>query len=138
MGVPVVRSGNRPARTTRHAHISMPGCPADGPIHIMISRLVCRTQAADLDAVRPVSLRPIVGHTREGRLWNEYVARYHYLGYTTMVGALMRYAAHARDGTPLAMLGFSTAASRLAPASSAGRRNCARGTCRWPSTTRAS
>ncbi len=70
---------------------------------------------ANVDAVRPVSLRPIVGYTREGKLWNEYVARYHYLGYTTLVGAQMRYAVHAHDGTPLAMLGFSTAAWRLAP-----------------------
>ena len=68
-----------------------------------------------LQAVRPLSLRPIVGYSREGKLWNEYVARYHYLGYTTLVGAQMRYAVHAHDGTPLAMLGFSTAAWTLAP-----------------------
>ena len=70
---------------------------------------------ADLDAARPLSLRPIVGYTREGKLWNEYIARYHYLGYTTMVGAQMRYCVHAHDGTRLAMLGFSTAAWTLAP-----------------------
>ena len=70
---------------------------------------------ATLDEVRPVSLRPVVRETREGKLWNEYVARYHYLGFTTLVGAQMRYAVHAHDGTPLAMLGFSTAAWTLAP-----------------------
>ena len=70
---------------------------------------------ATLDAVRPLTLRPVVGATREGRLWNEFVARYHYLGYTTLVGAQMRYAVHARDSTPLALLGFSTAAWTLAP-----------------------
>ena len=93
-----------------------------------------------LPAVRPLSLRPIVGYSRKGKLWNEYVARYHYLGYTTLVGAQMRYAVHAHDGTPLAMLGFSTAAGRSprATASSAGRGRCARRTCRWSSTTRAS
>ena len=42
-------------------------------------------------------------------------ARYHYLGYKTLVGAQMRYAVHDRDGWPLAMLGFSTAAWKLAP-----------------------
>ncbi|MDE3262129.1 MAG: DUF4338 domain-containing protein, partial [Acidobacteriota bacterium] len=68
-----------------------------------------------LDAVRPLSLRTVVRGTREGRLWNEFVARYHYLGYTTLVGAQMRYAVHARDNRPLAMLGFSTAAWTLAP-----------------------
>ena len=53
--------------------------------------------------------------TREGKLWNEFVARYHYLGYTTLVGAQMRYAVHDRNGWPVAMLGFSTAAWKLAP-----------------------
>ena len=43
------------------------------------------------------------------------VARYHHLGYKTLVGAQMRYAVHDRDGWPLAMLGFSTAAWKLAP-----------------------
>ena len=52
--------------------------------------------------------------TREGRLWNEFIARYHYLGYKTLVGAQMRYAVHDRNGWPLAMLGFSTAAWKLA------------------------
>ena len=70
---------------------------------------------ADLDAVRPLTLRTVVRGTREGRLWNEFVARYHYLGYTTLVGAQMRYAVHAKDNRPLAMLGFSTAAWTLAP-----------------------
>ena len=69
----------------------------------------------ELDAVRPLTLRTVVSGTREGRLWNEFVARYHYLGYTTLVGAQMRYAVHARDSRPLAMLGFSTAAWTLAP-----------------------
>ena len=68
-----------------------------------------------LDAVRPLSLRTVVRGTRAGRLWNEFVARYHYLGYTTLVGAQMRYAVHAKDNRPLAMLGFSTAAWTLAP-----------------------
>ena len=60
-------------------------------------------------------MRFAVRGTREGRLWNEFVARYHYLGYKTLVGAQMRYAVHDRDGRPLAMLGFSTAAWKLAP-----------------------
>ena len=41
-----------------------------------------RPPPTTLDAVRPLTLRPVVGATREGRLWNEFVARYHYLGYT--------------------------------------------------------
>ena len=68
-----------------------------------------------LDEVRPLDLRTVGRGTREGRLWNEFVARYHYLSYKTLVGAQMRYAVHDRNGWPVAMLGFSTAASRLAP-----------------------
>ena len=68
-----------------------------------------------LEAVRPLTMRTVVRGDREGKLWNKYVARYHYLGYKTLVGAQMRYAVHAGDGTPLAMLGFSTAAWTLAP-----------------------
>ena len=37
------------------------------------------------------------------------------LGYKPLVGAQMRYAVHDRDGRPVAMLGFSTAAWKLAP-----------------------
>ena len=68
-----------------------------------------------VDEVRPLDLRPVLRGTREGKLWNEFVARYHYLGYKTLVGAQMRYAVHDRNGWPVAMLGFSTAAWRLAP-----------------------
>ena len=68
-----------------------------------------------LDEVRPLQMRAVVHSTPEGRLWNEFVARYHYLGYKTLVGAQMRYAVHDRNGWPLAMLGFSTAAWKLAP-----------------------
>ena len=39
-----------------------------------------------LDEVRPLEMRAVVHSTREGRLWNEFVARYHYLGYKTLVG----------------------------------------------------
>ena len=68
-----------------------------------------------LDAVRPLDICIVRRGTRQGRLWNEFVARYHYLGYTRLVGARMRYAVYDRNGWPLAMLGFSTAAWKLAP-----------------------
>ena len=68
-----------------------------------------------LDDVRPLDLRTVVHSTREGELWNEFVARHHYLDHKTLVGAQMRYAVHDRDGWRLAMLGFRTAAWKLAP-----------------------
>ena len=87
-----------------------------------------------LDKVRPLDLRPVVRGTRESKLWNEFVARYHYLGYKTLVGAQMRYAVHDRD----AMLGFSTArgSSPRATTSSDGHGRSARRTFPSWSTTR--
>ena len=97
-----------PARQGRH---NRPGPVAFGP-HTEPPLFPAPTT---LDEVRPLDLRPVVRATREGKLWNEFVARYHYLGYKTLVGAQMRYAIHDRDGRPIAMLGFSTAARKLAP-----------------------
>ena len=42
-------------------------------------------------------------------------AVYFHVGYKTLVGAQMRYAVHDRNGWPLGILGFSTAAWALAP-----------------------
>ncbi len=72
------------------------------------------TPPTTLDEARPLDVSIVTSGTREGKLWNEFVARYHYLGYTTLVGAQMRYAVHDRNGWPVAMLGFSTAAWKLA------------------------
>ena len=70
---------------------------------------------ASLDRMRPLEVRTVLRGTRHSALWNEFIARYHYLGHTRLVGAQMRYAVHDRNGRPLAMPGFSTAAWRLAP-----------------------
>ena len=43
-----------------------------------------------LDEVRPLDIRTVVRSTREGRWWNEFIARYHYLGYTRVGRAQMR------------------------------------------------
>ena len=93
-----------------------------------------------LDEARPLDFRTVVRGAREGKLWNEFVARYHYLGYKTLVGAQMRYAVHDHNGWPLAMLGFSTAAWKLARAtgSSDGHPRSARRTSPWWPTTRGS
>ena len=68
-----------------------------------------------LDEVRPIRLRAVLGGTPQSRQWNQFIARYHYLGYKTLVGAQMRYTVHDRHGRLLALLGFSTAARKLAP-----------------------
>ena len=47
-------------------------------------------------------------------LWNEYIDRYHYLGYAPLPGAQMRYFVKS-DNQILALLGFSAAAWKCAP-----------------------
>jgi hypothetical protein len=55
----------------------------------------------------------IVGHSSSA-LWNEYIDRYHYLGYTPLPGAQLRYFVTSRDQV-LALLGFGAAAWKTAP-----------------------
>lgn len=49
-----------------------------------------------------------------GTLWNEFIDRYHYLGYKTLPGAQLRYFVKS-DGQILALLGFGAAAWKTAP-----------------------
>jgi len=51
---------------------------------------------------------------RDSLLWNEYIDRYHYLGYQPLPGAQLRYFARAEEGL-LALLGFGAAAWKTAP-----------------------
>lgn len=50
---------------------------------------------------------------KEARLWNEYIERYHYLGYTSLPGAQIRYIV-CSDDEVLALLGFGAAAWMVA------------------------
>ena len=63
----------------------------------------------ELDAL---TLRPIAA-TAASRLWNEYIARYHYLGYTPMSGSQMRYNVFAGEQL-VALLSFGASAWKLA------------------------
>ena len=58
-------------------------------------------------------LEPVVG-SKASHLWNEYVDRYHYLGYQPLPGAQLRYIARA-SGRRLAVLGFGAAAWKTDP-----------------------
>ena len=52
---------------------------------------------------------------RQGlKLWNEFIDRYHYLGYSPLPGAQLRYFVKDQDDI-LALLGFSAAAWKTAP-----------------------
>jgi hypothetical protein len=59
-----------------------------------------------------LTLCPITD-TASSRLWNEYIARYHYLGYTPMSGSQMRYNVFAGD-RHVALLSFGASAWKLA------------------------
>ncbi|WP_031403962.1 Druantia anti-phage system protein DruA [Thiomonas sp. FB-Cd] len=63
-----------------------------------------------LDALR---LEVVAGVGAASRLWNEYVARYHYLGYTPMSGSQIRYNVYAGDRL-VALLSFGASAWKLA------------------------
>ena len=49
---------------------------------------------------------------RASHLWNEYVDRYHYLGYQPLTGAQLRYFAFT-EHRPIALLGFAAAAWKV-------------------------
>lgn len=61
----------------------------------------------------PLTLCPTQGRG-EVALWREFVTRYHYLGYTPMAGAQIRYFARTADGEIVALLGFGASAWKLA------------------------
>jgi len=52
--------------------------------------------------------------SRTSALWNEFIDRYHYLGYKTLPGAQLRYFVKS-EGKILALLGFGAAAWKTAP-----------------------
>jgi hypothetical protein len=56
----------------------------------------------------------VVSDTAASVLWNEYVDRYHYLGYQPLPGAQLRYFARSREGL-LGLFGFGAAAWKTAP-----------------------
>lgn len=56
----------------------------------------------------------IVESAEQSRLWNEYIARYHYLGYTPLPGAQIRYLV-STGSEMVAALGFGAAAWKMAP-----------------------
>lgn len=52
---------------------------------------------------------------KPSRLWNELIQRYHYLGYSPLPGAQIRYLIYTGSGILLGAIGFSAAAWVLRP-----------------------
>ena len=61
----------------------------------------------------PLQLKPVIKRT-DSRLWNEFIHRYHYLGYKSLPGAQLRYFVVAEQQI-LALLGFGASAWQCAP-----------------------
>ena len=68
---------------------------------------------ASAGALADLRLEPVTDRP-QSHLWNEYIDRYHYLGYQPLPGAQLRYFARA-EGRILALLGFGAAAWKTAP-----------------------
>lgn len=71
------------------------------------------------DILLPVGKLPelyieIVETKNDKSLWNEYIDRYHYLGYSPLPGAQIKYFVYSGDNL-LALLGFGASAWRVAP-----------------------
>lgn len=64
-------------------------------------------------ALPPVQLLIVKGR-QQSRLWNEYIHRYHYLGYKPLPGAQLRYFVISGEKI-IAMLGFGASAWQCAP-----------------------
>jgi len=65
-------------------------------------------------ALEPLDFRKVERGT-DSRLWNELIQRHHYLGYTPLSGAQMRYLVWSKDGRLLAALGFGASAWQIKP-----------------------
>ena len=66
-----------------------------------------------VDALACVQLRIVMGR-QQSRLWNEYIHRYHYLGYKPLPGAQLRYFVISENNI-IALLGFGASAWQCAP-----------------------
>lgn len=101
----------------------------DGLIQLPKSRIVNqnrrRSKPMETDATAPQSPIQLPVHqlgelqlnlvtSKTSRLWNEYIQRYHYLGYTPLPGAQLRYFV-TRHEQALALLGFGASAWQIAP-----------------------
>ena len=74
------------------------------------SQILLSTPVKELQNIR----LELVSNKSDSKLWNEYIDRYHYLGYKTLPGAQLRYFARSDEGL-LALFGFGAAAWKTAP-----------------------
>jgi len=91
--LPPAQSTNR-AKSTTHGHVILPPL---APICCAIKNL-------------PMEISLVT--KKDSLLWNSYIDRYHYIGYTKLGGAQLRYIVRS-SSTPIAFFGFSAAAWKV-------------------------
>ena len=95
--LPAARHRYRPADNVQFTSATAPKPKINKPVH----------------ALPCVQLRIVRGR-QQSRLWNEYVHRYHYLGYKPLPGAQLRYFVLSENNI-IALLGFGASAWQCAP-----------------------
>ena len=101
--LPAPRNGNGNGRHPRHAE------PA-GQLTLPIEPAPVTGRLADLG---PIRLMPVTSRDQSAR-WNQLIREHHYLGYTPLAGAQLRYLIHASPGI-IGALGYGAAAWACAP-----------------------
>ncbi|CAA7600844.1 Domain of unknown function DUF4338 [Acididesulfobacillus acetoxydans] len=94
---PLSKDNNR-LRPIQFTPASDPGEPITVPLH-------------HLGSIRFIR----VSGSKQSRFWNELIERYHYLGYTRLPGAQIRYLIYTDSGVLLGAIGFSSPAWALRP-----------------------
>ncbi len=95
--LPAPRHRHCPANNVQFTSATAPKPEINKPVHA----LAC------------VQLRIVMGR-QQSRLWNEYIHRYHYLGYKPLPGAQLRYFVISENNI-IALLGFGASAWQCAP-----------------------
>ena len=95
--LPPPRHRHRPANTVQLTPATAPKPEINKPVHELPPVQLC-----------------IVKGSQQSRIWNEYIHRYHYLGYKPLPGAQLRYFVISDDQI-IALLGFGASAWQCAP-----------------------
>ena len=95
--LPAARHRHRPANKVQFTSATDPQPKINMPVHAL-----------------PRAQLRIVRGRQQSRLWNEYIHRYHYLGYKPLPGAQLRYFVISENNI-IALLGFGASAWQCAP-----------------------
>lgn len=74
----------------------------------------CPESVPTIDDLKSIEVTLVKASTKTSHLWNEFIHRYHYLGFKTLPGTQLRYFI-TYQGNPIAMLGFGAAAWKTMP-----------------------